>query len=354
MQLLILFFLLSITFSFLCSVWEAVLLSITPSYVNTRLEQKDNIGHTLKEFKEDIDRPLSAILTLNTIAHTVGAIGVGAQASKVFSSESTLPLGLSYESLIAGLMTLAILVLSEIIPKTIGANNWKKLTPFTVRSLSILIKILAPFVWLSQLITKSLKTDKDASVLSRADFRAMASVGKESGVLEESETEIIHNLLGLNKLRIKDIMTPRTVMVATDENTPIKEYYEDDNIQRFSRVPVYGESPDFITGVVLKDEVLTSMIENKGDSALSSIKRPIKIMDQESTLTTLFQTLTENGDHIAIAVDNYGSVTGVVTMEDLIETIIGIEIVDESDGIEDMQEHARKLWEKRRSNTLNS
>lgn len=347
MQLLILFFLLSIIFSFLCSVWEAVLLSITPSYVNTQLTENPSLGKTLKYFKEDIDRPLSGILTLNTIAHTVGAIGVGAQASKVFSEGATLPLGLSYESLIAGLMTLAILVLSEIIPKTIGANNWKSLAPFTVRSLSILLKILAPFVWLSQLITKSLKKDKEASVLSRADFRAMANVGMESGALEENETEIIHNLLALDQLKIKDIMTPRTVIKTMDEKTTLNEYYQDKRAQQFSRIPVFAENTDHISGVVLKDEVLSNIIKNNGEKPLSSIKRPIKVMSQEQPLSELFKVLTDGGEHISIVTDDYGSVTGLVTMEDLFETIIGVEIVDESDGVEDMQQLARKLWEER-------
>jgi len=193
MTLLIFFFTLSIAFSFLCSIWEAVLLSITPSYISSKTQSGSSLGKSLQVFKEDIDRPLSAILTLNTIAHTVGAIGVGAQAGKVFgaSNVSLGPINLSMEAIIAGLMTLAILILSEIIPKTIGANYWRKLTPFTVTSLKMLLFILAPFVWISQLITKNLKNDKSLSVFSRADFNAMTQAGEESGALKETESRTL-------------------------------------------------------------------------------------------------------------------------------------------------------------------
>ena len=349
MELLILFFVLSIVFSFLCSVWEAVLLSITPSYVGARVQEGSKLGKKLKEFKEDIDRPLSAILTLNTIAHTVGAIGVGAQATKVFPGEAALPLGLTWESIIAGVMTLAILVLSEIIPKTIGANNWKKLAPFTINSLSMLQKVLYPFVWLSQLITKSLKKDKEASVLSRADFMAMANVGMESGAIERSEKEIIHNILGLEQLTIKDVMTPRIVMKSLNEKMTLNEFYKDARAQQFSRIPVYHNSTDNITGIVLKGDILSNIIEKNGNKPLSSVKRPVKMLNQEQTLTELFKVLTDDAEHIAIATDDYGSVTGVVTMEDLFETIIGMEIVDEYDSVEDLQQLARKLWEDRQA-----
>ena len=215
MTLLIVFFIISISFSFLCSIWEAVLLSITPSYVQQKVTEGGSIGKSLQEFKKEIDRPLSAILSLNTIAHTVGAIGVGAQAGKVFGGANSLNLGLlelSYETIIAGVMTLAILVLSEIIPKTLGANYWRRLVPFTVRSLKIIMFLLGILVWLSQAITKRLKNNKGESVLSRADFAAMASLGKDSGALQARESSIIDNLLKFETVTEKDIRTPRTLM----------------------------------------------------------------------------------------------------------------------------------------------
>ena len=212
MGLLIFWFLVSIAFSFLCSILEAVLLSITPSYVTQQVQQKTSTGDLLQEYKKDIDKPLSAILTLNTVAHTAGAIGVGAAATQYWGasvmSTVVVPVG----------MTLAILILSEIIPKTIGANNWKSLAPFTTKTLKFLIMILAPLVWLCQLTTKFLKKDKSKSVLSRADFAAMTQVGASSGAIAPQESEIISNLLNFEKMSVRDIMTPRTVAFMVEED----------------------------------------------------------------------------------------------------------------------------------------
>ena len=349
MGLLIAFFCLSIVFSFLCSIWEAVILSITPAYVNRQVQEGTGMGKQLQAYKEDIDRPLSAILTLNTIAHTVGAIGVGAQAGNVFGN-NTLDLGfttISYESIIAGVMTLAILLLSEIIPKTIGANMWQQLAPFTVRSLRVLLWILSPLVWVSQKITKVLKKNKDQSVLSRADFAAMTMVGEESGALAQKESHIIQNLLHLEKLSVRDIMTPRTVMKAADENTAVGTFYHDHKPLPFSRIPVYEGQSDHITGMVLKDDLLTKMAENEPDHKLSDIKREILFVKDTDSLAKLLDALASKHNHIAIVTDNYGSVVGLVSMEDLFETLLGFEIMDESDNVEDLQRLARKQWEAR-------
>lgn len=343
---ILLFALLSIIVSFLCSIWEAVLLSITPSFVNTELRKGSKLGESLSVFKEDIDRPLSAILTLNTIAHTVGAIGVGSMAGEMFS-EADKFMGISFEQIIAVVMTLAILFFSEIIPKTIGANSWKSLAPFTVKSLNILQWCLAPLIWVSQWITKSFKKDKEKSVLTRTDFLALADVGKSSGALEESESSIITNLLGMDTLKVQDVMTPRTVMQIVDENMSLQAYYDAHQPMRFSRIPIYSDTPDSITGMVLKDDVLTNMLEGNKDKNLASIKREVKMINQDKTLKELFSFLTEQNTHLAIVHDTYGSVTGLVTMEDMLETILGMEIVDESDNVEDMQALARKRWEER-------
>ncbi|HKK79967.1 MAG TPA: CNNM domain-containing protein, partial [Phaeodactylibacter sp.] len=238
MGLLIFFFLLSILFSFLCSVWEAVLLSITPSFVEVTYKEGTTTGKLLKDFKKDIDRPLSAILTLNTIAHTVGAIGVGAQAGKQFGDQDLviggMALPFSVEAFVGAVMTLAILILSEIIPKTIGANNWKQLSGFTVRSLNIIIYALYPLVWFSQFITKILKKDKEKSVLSRADFSAMAEIGEKEGIFRSNESKIINNLLRLNTIRAKDIMTPRTVVKVANQDVTIQEFHERNQRLQFS------------------------------------------------------------------------------------------------------------------------
>lgn len=347
MTLLLIFFCLSIVFSFLCSIWEAVLLSITPSYATRKLQDGSAIGQTLKEYKDDIDRPLSAILTLNTIAHTVGAIGVGAQAGEVFG-KNYFDLGfmsLSYESLIAGLMTLAILILSEIIPKTIGANNWEGLTGFTVNSLKFIMLVLAPFIWLSQSITKRLKKDKNKSVFSKADFAAMAIVGAESGTLKKDESEIIQNLLKLEHLNVKDIMTPKTVMNRSEESISVKEFYQSNKPISFSRIPVYANTSDDVTGVVLKDDILTELAEDRHDTKLSKIKRDILFVQDDTQLGKLLDKLVEKKAQIAIVNDKFGTVTGLVTFEDLFETLLGYEITDETDDVADMQKLAQAKME---------
>ncbi len=352
MGLLIFFFVLSILFSFLCSIWEAVLLSITPSFINRKIQDGSEIGKDLAIFKEDIDRPLSAILTLNTIAHTIGAIGVGAQAAVVFENYSSIPIpgldiNIPSESVIAVVMTLAILILSEIIPKTIGANMWESLAGFTVKSLKFLLFVLAPFVFVSQLITKNLKKDKNKSVFSRADLAAMTHAGEESGVLAQSESTIIKNLLRFEEVSVRDIMTPRTVMVKADETTTLMDFYKNNQPLRFSRIPIFQESDDHVTGVVLKDEILQHLVEGRDNVQLKELIREIPAVRDDKPLPQLFEVMTTERAQIAIVVDSYGSLVGLVTMEDVLETLLGLEIVDESDGEADLQKLARQKWEGR-------
>jgi len=349
MGILILFFVVSILFSFLCSIWEAVLLSVTPSYVSRMQKEKPHIGRLLDRFKEDIDRPLSAILTLNTIAHTAGAIGVGVQAGKLYGAHF-LNFGffeISYESLIAGLMTLAILVLSEIIPKTLGASYWKTLTPYTVRSLKVLLFVLAPFVWLSNWITRHIKKEKGRSVFSRADFAAMADAGLKSGALDTEEKSIIQNLLRLNYLKVRDIMTPRSVVVLVDEEQTMDEIYTNLKPLIYSRIPVYKGHPDNITGLILKDSVLANLAEDKHSMKATEIKRDILFVEDTFSVAKLMDQFIVKRQHLAMVADTFGSVVGLVTMEDLFETLLGLEIVDESDKVEDLQKYAKETWKKR-------
>ena len=347
MTLLILFFLLSIGFSFLCSILEAVLLSVTPSFVNQKLQAGTLTGTLLSEYKKDIDRPLSAILTLNTIAHTVGAIGVGAMAGDVFG-KNYIHFGdffkLSYESIIATVMTLAILILSEIIPKTIGANNWKALSPFTTRTIRFLLFILAPLVWVSQLITKSLKNDKNKSVLSRADFAAMTQVGESSGAISDEESEIISNLLNFEKMTVRDIMTPRSVAFMLEEETTISEFKNDTPPKTYSRIPVYQGDKDNITGVVLKDDILSCLIEKSDDQKINDIMLDVKFVIDSTPLPKLFKNLTKQKQHLFVVNDEFGTNVGLVTMEDMFETLLGKEIVDESDKVIDLQKFAKEKF----------
>jgi len=310
--LLVIFFLVSIIFSFLCSIWEAVLLSITPSYAAIKQQEGGELGKTIQQFKANIDRPLAAILTLNTIAHTAGAIGVGAQASKIWGGS------IISTAVVPVVMTLAILLLSEIIPKTIGANYWRELAPFTVRSLSLIMKILAPLVFVSQLITKALKKDKNASVLSRADFTAMAELGSSQGVFDEGESNLLKSFLRFDTILVKDVMTPRTVVVAADETTTVRNFHKAHPDLRFSRIPLYKESVDQISGYVLKDNLLTNLVaqwesasgDSQIDTPLSKLRRDIILVQQHEPITKLFNDFTEKREHIALVVDEFGGMAG--------------------------------------------
>ena len=350
MGLLFGFFFASILFSFLCSILEAVLLSITPAYVGIQEQTDSHIAADLVRFKDDIDRPLAAILTLNTIAHTVGAIGVGSQAALIFG-ESMLEIAgvpiISLEALIAGLMTLAILIFSEVIPKTIGANKWEALTPFTIASLKIMLVVLAPLVWTSQYITRHLKKDKDKPVLSRTDFLAMAKLGTESGVLEESEQTIIHNLLRFSKVLVKDVMTPRIVVNTASEEITVREFQNVNSNLPHSRIPVYREKNDNITGYVLRDDVLLNLAETQDHILLKALRRDIVVVHRTVPIPDLLDTFLIKKEHMALVVDEFGGMEGIVTMEDIIETLLGLEIVDESDNEADMQALARSNWERR-------
>ncbi len=334
--------LVSTVFSFLCSIWEAALLSITPAFAEIKFQENTKFGNRLKVFKDNIDRPLAAILTLNTIAHTVGAIMVGNSAAATWP-ENALLTGL----IVPVAMTLIILILSEIIPKTLGANYWEKLSSFTVTSLHWIIIALWPLIWVTQLITKRLKKDKSKSVFSRADFVAMANIGSKEGSLRQGETRIIQNLLRFNTIQAKDIMTPRTVAKAANEDMIINEFYAENKNLRFSRVPIYKESKDHITGFILKDELLSSIINENGASPLKDIKRTILIVNEVVPIPDLFNKLMESREHIALVVDEFGGMAGIVTMEDVIETLLGMEIMDEYDNVDDMQKLARKNWERR-------
>jgi len=345
MGLLLFFFLLAIIVSFMCSVWEAVLLSITPSYVQIKMQEGKSIGRDLNKFKEDVDKPLSAILTLNTIAHTVGALGVGTQATKVWPSNSMVT-GI----IIPVVMTLGILILSEIIPKTIGASKWRSLAPFTVKSLKIVMVALFPLVWFSQFITKFFKGSSHGSVLSRADFTAMTKVGAQSGIIAPSESKIIDNLLKFNSVRAKDIMTPRMVVTAAAEDLSIADFYLENESLNFSRVPVFSTGKDHITGYVLKDDILTSIIKKQDSDSLDKIKREMSVVTENMSIQQTFDKLMEDKEHIALVVDEFGGMSGILTMEDVIETLLGMEIMDEFDKVEDLQLLARKKWETRAKN----
>lgn len=341
---LIAFFMLSIALSFLCSLWEAVLLSISPSYMQIKLNEGGKVGTILEDFKKNIDRPLAGILTLNTIAHTVGAIGVGQEATKIWAESNPVITGL----IVPALMTAAILILSEIIPKTIGATNWRFLAPFTVRSLDIVLKIISPIVWLCQLVTKIFNSDKEKSVFSRTDFLAMAQIGSQEGALDKTESQFIHNLMHFKNYIAKQVMTPRIIAVSAPQNMTAREFYDLQEELVFSRIPLCeDQDQEAIVGYVLKDDVLEHLIDDDKDKPLSQFKRDIISIPESYNILDLFNDFIERREHIALVVDDYGGMAGIVTMEDIVETLLGAEIVDETDKIVDLQDMAKKQWKNR-------
>jgi CBS domain containing-hemolysin-like protein len=344
LSLLIAFFLVSIVFSFLCSLWEAALLSITPAFAQIQLQEGSSVGRHLTEFKANIDRPLAAILTLNTIAHTVGAIGVGAQASIIWADANPMVTGL----LVPAVMTLAILMLSEIIPKTLGALYWKQLAGFTVTSLLFIMTALAPIIWACQLVTRLLTHNSEGSIFSRSDFMAMAEIGAREGVFEQSESNMISNMIQFESVSVADIMTPRTVVIAMAEDSTIAQSLSQYQPLRVSRIPIFqNDSKDDVTGYVLKDDLLNAMIEGLGEQPVGTLRREIMIVQQDFPLPELFNRLVARKEHIALVVDSFGGMAGIVSMEDAIETLLGKEIVDESDHEADLRVQARRDWERR-------
>ncbi|UOB15931.1 CNNM domain-containing protein [Abyssalbus ytuae] len=348
MALLIIYAFVSIFFSFLCSILEAVLLSITPTFLNVKKSEGKSYAYSLEKLKKDVDKPLIAILTLNTIAHTVGAILVGVQAEKLpYKVEIA---GVNIVGIVSAIMTILILVVSEIIPKTIGATFWKQLANFTSKALRILIFPLkwTGILWLLQLTTKIIGgKHAHGSVFSREDFTAMADIAHQEGVFQESESTVIKNLLKFDEILAKDVMTPRSVMQIASEDQTIQDFFDKHPNLRFSRIPVYKDKGDNITGFVLKDNILEEIIYGNGQKKLSEIKRPLLVTKRNLPIPELFEKFISQKEQIALVVDEYGSVSGLVTMEDVIETLLGLEIMDESDSVADLQDYARKSWKNR-------
>ncbi|WP_274474890.1 CNNM domain-containing protein [Mangrovimonas aestuarii] len=358
MGLLIFYALISISFSFLCSILEAVFLSVTPTFINLKKKEGKAYATTLENLKKDVDKPLIAILTLNTVAHTVGAILVGVQAkvayAELYGATPHKIFGVTLtEDLMVGIvstiMTVLILVASEIIPKTIGASNWRQLANFTSKALNVLIFPLkwTGLLWLLQLTTKLIGGKGHVSNISREGFIAMTDIAHEEGVFQESESKVIKNLLTFKEVQAKDIMTPRTVMKTENETTTIESFFKENVNLRFSRIPIYTDSPDNITGLVLKDDVFKEMAFGNGKKPLSDVKRNIIIVNRKLAIPELFEKLVESKNHMALVVDEFGTPSGLVTMEDVIETLLGMEIMDESDNVADLQLLARRSWEAR-------
>jgi CBS domain containing-hemolysin-like protein len=331
---------LALGFSFLCSIAEAALLSVTPSYIESLRPSHPRRAARLRRLKLDnVDRSLAAILTLNTIAHTVGAILSGAKATVVFGS--------AWFGLFSAIMTLMILFLSEIVPKTLGAVYWKQLVGPTALFVQSLIWILYPMVWLSERLTQWVSSGRKAHVFSRDELISMARIGEASGHMPKSESRILRNLFQFGTLTAQDIMTPRTVIASLPEDESLERALATVSKRPFSRVPIYLKDKDQITGFVLRDDVLMGNARGQNADPLKSLRRDIMKVQASVLLTELFDTFLKERQHIAIVLDEYGGTQGLVTLEDLVETLIGMEIIDETDNVVDMRVLARKRWEHR-------
>lgn len=321
----------ALALSFMCSVLEAVLLSTPMSYITMKEGEGAKNAVRLKQYKTSIDRPIAAILSLNTIAHTIGAAGVGAEAVKVFGEASF--------GIISAVMTLLILVFSEIIPKTIGASYWRKLALPSTTVIHFLVIITFPLVWLSEYITKIFSSNEEAVSVSREEVSAMVAVASEEGVLKTQESIIIQNTIKLTNIKAEEIMTPNLVVVSVPESMSVKEFFDMGEFT-YSRIPVYNENKDYIKGYVLKSTVLELLAQDKFDTVMAEIMRPILAFDEDESVLNIWERMLEKKEHISVIQDKYGCLRGIVTMEDVIETMLGEEIVDEVDTDADLQQVA--------------
>lgn len=336
MFLLTLYITVAIGISFVCSVLEAILLSITPSYLAQLRQKNDPSAKKLSMLKDNIDRPLASILTLNTIAHTIGAAGAGAQAATVFGSQ--------WLGLFSAVLTLGILLLSEIVPKTIGATYWRQLAPAAATLLGWMVWALTPFVWMSEQITKQLARGHTPPKL-RDEISAMAMLAKESGEINEGESKILHNLLTLRDVPITKIMTPRPVVFRVEAELTINEFINEHKDIPFSRPLIYSQQKDNIIGFVHRLELFKLQQLGSGEKQLGAVMRPINVLLNNTALPKAFDHMMSNRLQLILVVDEYGTIQGIVTLEDIFEHLLGEEIVDEADSTTDMQELAYQRWE---------
>lgn len=320
---------------------ESVLLSTPQSYLLVMQDKGHKWAKSFTEIKENIDKPLSAILSLNTVAHTIGAAGVGAQAVKVFGEASF--------GIASAILTVLILVVTEIIPKTIGAKYWRSLSKISYHTIKAMIFLTYPLVVMSAFITRIISNNKEQQTTSREEIAALASIGADEGLFSEKENKMIQNILKLKNIKVTEIMTPRVVVTLADENLQLQDYLSKKDFLNYSRIPIYSENDENITGYVLSQQVLENLAEDRHELMLKDIKREIMVFPDSTALYTLWERLLENKEHIALIVDEYGGLDGIVTMEDVIETLLGLEIVDENDTITDMQKYARERWKLRQA-----
>lgn len=341
MFLLLLYLFLALSISFLCSILEAVLLSTPHSYLLVQEQEGNKWAKDFVRYKNDIDKPLSAILSLNTVAHTIGAAGVGAQAIIVF--------GKAYFGIVSAVLTLLILVITEIIPKTLGAKYWRSFSKSAAITMNAMIFITYPLVLMSSVITRWISSNKEEKSTSREEISAITSIGAEEGLFSDKEHTIIQNILKLKNVKSKTIMTPRTVVALADETIFLTDFLKNKKYLNFSRIPIYKDKEENITGYVLRQEVFEKLAEDQHKLQLKDMKRKIVVVPNSIELFTCWEKLLSEKEHIATIVDEYGGLDGIVTMEDIIETLLGLEITDEKDTVTDMQKLAKERWKNKQA-----
>ncbi|MCQ2209053.1 MAG: CNNM domain-containing protein [Paludibacteraceae bacterium] len=337
MTLLIIALIATLGISFLCSLLEATLYNATSSYIESLPTEKNGVEN-LKNLKSNIEKPIAAILSLNTIANTAGAAAVGAQAVDVFGS--------MYFGLCSVVLTILVLICSEIIPKTIGSNYWRELCIPAGYIIRVILYLCYPLVIMSQFLTR-LFTRKQVQTVSREEVAALTNIGEREGVFKKNESIIINNLVKMEKVKVHSIMTPRTVVLAAQEDMTLEEFFKDKKFLTYSRIPIYTNDFDDITGFVLKADILFHLANGEDQIKLKEIKRDIMVCYENTSITKFYDLMVARKEQIALVIDEYGGMDGIITLEDVIETILGLEITDEFDNQTDMQAFAKALWQKR-------
>jgi len=348
MDLLLLYFSASIVVSFICSVLESVLLSVTMPYISVLENERPKVGALLKQHKQHINKSIASILILNTIANTLGATAVGAQAEKVFESS-----GVFWVSVV---LTFSILFFAEIIPKTIGATYWKQIAPLAAYVIRFFIWITYPIILMTLFVTNRIKGEDEGMSLTKEELLQSALLSEDEGVLDEQESDIIENILKLDEIKVNDILTPRTVVFDLDGERSIQEIVaKEPDIFKYSRIPVYAEEKENVTGMILTKQLFKQALEDD-TVQLKSIQKDIYRINEQVPVSWALDLFIEKKEHMFLVLDKYDQVQGIVTLEDCVETILGVEIVDESDTHVDMREVAKlkmRLQRRRQNSDLN-
>ena len=334
---LIAYIVMALGISFLCSIWEAAMLSTPVSHIELLVQQGSRAGLIMQGLRQNVEHPISAILTLNTIAHTVGAAGAGAEATAILGSQ--------FQGIIFVVLTLLILVFSEIIPKTLGAVYAKPLTPFTAYSLRFLLLALKPAVFAFDFFTRAMRPSEEPPTVTRSELQVMARISAEEGGIQERENRIVANLLQLADVQVETIMTPRTVVMMFQEEQSIGDVMRSYTFLPFSRIPVYGESADDVKGYVLRHEIYRRAAADEHGVKMREIARKLDVVPETNSVAQVLDEFIAEQDHIFLVIDEYGGTAGLITLEDTVETLLGIEILDESDRVADLRELARRRYQ---------